>query len=482
MNTGETQARDLQQALLQSLKRFLFCKKSLKSSIWILPDSCEVLSYFYEKKDDDAVLFQKSFFSLDLGIFLIASDFEKLQSRGIDEIVSSLPHITKAQSKISEASNWNNCINAKEYLARFYQNLCFLQTTEPSCKLIYTQSFARVGLMGNPSDGFFGKTISFTIMNYWVDIWLKPNMLLSDSSIQFMQHPLLDPHSFFSIQSLSLIVKKNGYYGVHRLFLATLKVFFDYCQQNQFRLENKPGFQLFYQTNIPRQVGLSGSSAFVTGILKAIIQYYELETKIPLAIQANLALFAERDELGISAGYQDRVIQTMQGCVFMDFQKTFLQEKGHGIYTPLPISSLPKGFWIAYIAQPKESGKVHHTMKSRFESGDKEVVEAMHTFASYAERAKQALEAQDSQLLAKLMNANFDLRKTLYGDEVIGTDNLYMIHIARKYGHAAKFCGSGGCILGLWAGLPQDPKRDTLTLELQEELLRNGFVFSFVHV
>ena len=32
--------------------------------------------------------------------------------------------------------------------------------------LIQTQSFARAGLVGNPSDGYFGKTLSFTFSNY----------------------------------------------------------------------------------------------------------------------------------------------------------------------------------------------------------------------------------------------------------------------------------------------------------------------------
>ena len=28
----------------------------------------------------------------------------------------------------------------------------------------------RVGLIGNPSDGFYGKTISFTINNFWAEV------------------------------------------------------------------------------------------------------------------------------------------------------------------------------------------------------------------------------------------------------------------------------------------------------------------------
>ncbi len=32
---------------------------------------------------------------------------------------------------------------------------------------------ARIGLVGNPSDGFFGKTISLSIANYWAEVSIE---------------------------------------------------------------------------------------------------------------------------------------------------------------------------------------------------------------------------------------------------------------------------------------------------------------------
>ena len=40
------------------------------------------------------------------------------------------------------------------------------------CIYLSTMSF-RVGLMGNPSDGFHGKTISLTIANFWAEVTIK---------------------------------------------------------------------------------------------------------------------------------------------------------------------------------------------------------------------------------------------------------------------------------------------------------------------
>lgn len=49
--------------------------------------------------------------------------------------------------------------------------------------------------------------------------------------------------------------------------------------------------------------------------------------------------------------------------------------------------------------------------------------------------------------LASLMNANFKIRRSLYGDAALGSINLDMIQSAVDVGAAAKFCGSGGAIV-----------------------------------
>ena len=37
---------------------------------------------------------------------------------------------------------------------------------------IRTRSFARAGFLGNPSDGYFGKTLSFAFSNFGVELTL----------------------------------------------------------------------------------------------------------------------------------------------------------------------------------------------------------------------------------------------------------------------------------------------------------------------
>merc|ERR1712084_17776 len=115
------------------------------------------------------------------------------------------------------------------------------------------------------------------------------------------------------------------------------------------------------------------------------MQFYDLTTEhIPLEKQPSFVLSVE-SELGIQAGLQDRVVQVYRGLVFMDFDADYMSQHGHGDYARLPedvfdwLCTLP--FFIAYEADPSDSGKIHSNVRSRWDLGDAEVVEGMKHFA-----------------------------------------------------------------------------------------------------
>ena len=82
-------------------------------------------------------------------------------------------------------------------------------------------------------------------------------------------------------------------------------------------------------------------------------------------------------------------------------------------------------------------------------SGDEEVVAGMQKFATLTDKATEAILKQDWSTLAELMNENFDLRRQLYSDAVLGDENLRMVSLGRSLGAAVKFPGSGGAVLGI---------------------------------
>jgi len=143
----------------------------------------------------------------------------------------------------------------------------------------------------------------------------------------------------------------QGYYGGIRLIQATIKSFRDLCitaNVNINRLEH--GFRISYSSTIPRMVGLSGSSAIIVATFTALMEYYQITlfelhilragksfslhtntVHVYLTYTLYISIYMlhidlpefilniEKNELGIAAGLQDRVIQVYGGVVFMDF-------------------------------------------------------------------------------------------------------------------------------------------------------------------
>ncbi len=308
-------------------------------------------------------------------------------------------------------------------------------------QIIRTRCHARAGLVGNPSDGYHGKTLSVIVRNFHADVvlyeWDRVEIVPCDE----------DHSSFDSIGDLARDVKLHGYYGGIRLVKATIRRFYGYCQRQGLRLHDR-NFSIRYCSNVPRQVGLAGSTAIIVATLRALMAFYRVT--VPLEVQPSLALAVETEELRIAAGLQDRVIEVYEGAVYMDFSRETMVEKHgywHGVYERLDPALLPP-LYVAYKADVGEPTEVfHNDIRSRFDRGDADVVEAMRTFAGLAEAARGALLARDAKTLGSLMDRNFDVRRSICR---LPAEQVEMVEVARKVGASAKFAGSGGATIGLY--------------------------------
>jgi glucuronokinase len=306
--------------------------------------------------------------------------------------------------------------------------------------MIETYAYARAGLLGNPSDGYYGKTISFLVRNFRARVLLFPSAMLE------IRPGKSDRPVFESLDELYRTTRWRGYYGGIRVIQALIVRFLDYCKEAGIELAER-NFTLEYETNVPLRLGMGGSSAIITAALRALIRYFEVD--IPLPVQARLALEAETRELGVPAGPQDRVIQALEGLVYMDFRRDLMESRGYGEYEHLDPALLPT-MYLAYRTTLSEGTEVFHSnIKERWHRGDPEIVDAMRTWASYAERGRAALLSRNYHELSELINANFDLRARLYQ---ISEGNLEMIRLARSTGASANFAGSGGAITGVYTG------------------------------
>jgi glucuronokinase len=304
--------------------------------------------------------------------------------------------------------------------------------------IITGHAHARAGLVGNPSDGYFGKTISFIIKNFraTVRLWESPHFEVLPS--------YGDQGRFDSVRDFLRDVKLHGYYGGMRLIKAGVKKFHDYCRANSLTCDDR-NFTVSFETDIPRLVGLSGSSAILTALFRALMTFYNVD--IPKHIMPTVVLSAEKDELHINAGLQDRVIQAYEGIVYMDFDRDHQEKTGHGIYEPLSPPKLPP-LYVAYDPARAEISDIpHRNLRELFNRGDPTVLAAMQTYRQLTDRGRTALMAGDWDELGAIMNANFDLRRTIMP---IAPENLRMVEVARATGASAKFAGSGGAIIGLY--------------------------------
>jgi glucuronokinase len=308
---------------------------------------------------------------------------------------------------------------------------------DASTRIATATAPARVALAGNPSDGYGGRTLSLAIANFSARVEVSPAPRL-----EILPAPQ-DSVEFANVERLVEDVRRNGYYGGLRLLKATIKRLADHCAERGVPVGDR-GFAIHYETDIPRGVGLGGSSAIVTAAVLALLDFLDVEMerdRLPALI-----LSIETDELGIAAGLQDRVAQVLGGLTFMDFDPRLASPDGGGAYEPLDPELLPPLF-VAHLAEAAEPSEAFHSrLHARFEAGEPAVVEAMSRLGSHAARARDAVERRDAAALGAAMDATFEARRSI---AALDPRHVRLVELARSLGAPANFAGSGGAIVGI---------------------------------
>jgi len=279
---------------------------------------------------------------------------------------------------------------------------------------------ARAGLVGHPSDGFGGATLSVALDNFRADVRAAPATALDIAPANDGQWPE----------------------GGLPLVSAAVICLCRHCASTGTPFHGRA--RIRYASTIPRQVGLGGSSAIVIATLRALAPL--AGTVLQRERLPALALSVETDELGIAAGLQDRVVQTYGGLVFMDFDAAHVAEHGHGRYEPLSTELLPELFLAWHPAAGSSSGAAHAGVRDRFARGETRTVEAMATLARLAREARAALLAGDRAAFAAALDAGYDLRASIYE---LDPRHSAMVDHARRLGLSATYTGSGGAIVGV---------------------------------
>lgn len=311
--------------------------------------------------------------------------------------------------------------------------------------VIVERAYARVGLMGNPGDGYGGKVIAATIENFYAEVTLRPRR---DARVSFVPDAL-DANSFESFDAMTSHLSEFGVDGGIRLLKSLARRLHAYFENNGRSVDTSRGFDVSYSSTIPIQLGLSGSSAIVVAGLNAMLTYFGA-CDVPLCDRATLALRVEQD-VGISAGPMDRFIQVYGGLRLMDFSE--FRETERAVVENLDADKVPPLFlvWVER-GNASHSGRVHARVKKRFEDGESAIVDAVRRLSALTDRAAACVRECSNDVvastLAELMSANFSIRRELFDDDELGAVNLEMVRVLRdECGYGVKFAGSGGACL-----------------------------------
>src|SRR6187200_3541471 len=99
--------------------------------------------------------------------------------------------------------------------------------------MIETYAYARAGLLGNPSDGYYGKTIALLVRNFRARVLLYPSARLE------IRPSKADMPVFESLEELYSLTRWRGYYGGFRILQALIVRLVDYCHEQGMELPNR---------------------------------------------------------------------------------------------------------------------------------------------------------------------------------------------------------------------------------------------------
>lgn len=329
---------------------------------------------------------------------------------------------------------------------------------------LHASALPRIGVLGNPSDGYGGRVLACTFADFSASVRL-------DVAGEHPRHAVRvrgGDGSEFGASSWAGLLGRHGGSTAHgggpragAELLAAALVSFEREVQDLDPEDPGRSLALSFGTDIPRQVGLSGSSAIVVAALRVLAVHFDVD--LSADAMARAALRAEVELLGIAAGPQDRVIQAHGGLVDMDFagmpERWGTRSLDPGLLPPA---------YVAWNPSPGESsGVTHNDLRSRFEAGESKVLETLAEFRVVAGRGIEALERGDHEAFRQAIDRNFDLRADILG---ISEVDRGLVALGRGLGAAVKLSGSGGAVFGV-------PRRVDDMPSIEEAYLKRGFRF-----
>ena len=293
--------------------------------------------------------------------------------------------------------------------------------------MIRASAPGRCGIVGNPTDIYGGSVLSCSVPRR-ATVTLQPAHVLT----------LATRGQELELRSNEDFVRHDDYFDLPKVVLRFLRL-------------NDARLRVEYDSDIPYQGGLSGSTALLAALVAALLEH--TGQCLQRHYFAEYIRSLELNRMGIMCGYQDAYMVTFGGINYMEFRdKEYYRPVDEELFAtvePLADVGTALPFVLAHTGVQRQSGTVHRPLRERWEDGDPAVVEGYKRIAQMARQGKRAFLMHDWEQLGRLMNENHAIQRDLGGS---GPDNERLIKAVLDAGAlGAKLAGAGrgGTIIAL---------------------------------
>ena len=240
---------------------------------------------------------------------------------------------------------------------------------------------ARVGLVGNPSDGHGGAVLAAI-----VETWAAEAAATPTPGVVRLRSRTAGVAEWASGTALVADVAARRTDAPHGIVTAALTALDDHLDGGL------PGVEVEWSSRVPRSVGLAGSSAIAIAVIEAVsaIAGGSLDPRVVAA----LALDAEVRWMGIAAGWQDRIVQAHRGAVLVDAGDMSMSIEGRAVPAVRRLPGFAVDAVIGWRADDRESSGVYHgALHGR--AADRAVADGMIRLGDLARRAATSVAEGD---------------------------------------------------------------------------------------
>jgi D-glycero-alpha-D-manno-heptose-7-phosphate kinase len=202
------------------------------------------------------------------------------------------------------------------------------------------------------------------------------------------------------------------------------------------------GLDVEIRSDAPAGSGLGGSSALVTAVVGALAM---LSRKDLTAAQvAELAYRIEREDLGISGGWQDQYAAAFGGFNLLEFSRSGTRVEPVRA-DPVALTELNRHLLLCYTGGVRRNVGLIDRQITMHREGREETILGMKRLQEMAFAMRTAVEAGDVAGIGPLLSDAFQAKKLMNPFITDGTPIERMLDAARGAGAmGGKICGAGG--------------------------------------